>query len=139
MPPTFNAMHNTAGIVQVYSPRQSQLGAQVAPRQGERDMETNNIFPAEPSHTEAGPGPRSTPGAGEYASFYVEIDGALIMDSGPFACADYYPETLFMQGQFNMDSESRPGPVLATDTGDYYEPNNVHRSEIDCIHRADPR
>ena len=120
-------MHTTPGLEQLYPPGQSQLGAPVAPRQGERDMETNNMFSAEPSHTEAGPGPRSTPGNVEYADYISEEN----FIHGVLAYANYYPETSFTPRALITDSESRPGPVLATDTGDCYESNNVHRSGMD--------
>ena len=61
-------------------------------------METNNIFSAKLSYIKASPGPRSTLGAGEYASFYIKIDRALIINLGLFTYADYYSKTLFIQG-----------------------------------------
>ena len=97
-------------------------------------METNNIFSAEPSRTEAGPGPRSTPGNDDYAA-YISED---YFDLRTLACADFYPETLFVGRALVTDSESRPVPVLAIDTGDCYESNNVHRSGMDGIDRAGP-
>ena len=138
MGPTFNAIRTTPGVVQLYPLGQSQLGAPVAPRQGERDMETNNMFSAQPSHTEAGPRPRSTPDNDEYAYFIPEnrfIDGVLV---GAPAYAHCFPESLFTPQGSATESESGPGPVLTTDTGGYYESNNVHGSGMDGIDGASP-